>query len=68
MVSERIATSPIQHDDIYEKGQLFYEQLRYIVAADAMRKILARITLAAAEATWMRTHSARSRKKSRTRT
>ena len=40
MVSERYRDFATYNTMIYEKGQLFYEQLRYIVGDDAMRKIL----------------------------
>jgi len=40
MVSERYRDFVTYNTMIYEKGQLFFEQLRYIVGDDAMRKIL----------------------------
>src|SRR3989475_8720264 len=40
MVSERYRDFATYNTMIYEKGQLFYEQLRYIVGDDVMRKIL----------------------------
>src|SRR5438045_9129525 len=40
MVSERYRDFATYNTMIYEKGQLFYEQLRYIVGDDAMRQIL----------------------------
>src|SRR6266404_4678868 len=40
MVSERYHDFTTYNTMIYEKGQLFYEQLRYIVGDDVMRKIL----------------------------
>jgi hypothetical protein len=40
LVSERYRDFATYNTMIYEKGQLFYEQLRYIVGDDAMRQIL----------------------------
>ncbi len=40
MVSERYRDFQTYNTMIYEKGQLFYEQLRYIVGDDVMRRIL----------------------------
>ena len=40
MVSERYRDFATYNTMIYEKGQLFFEQLRYIVGDDAMRRIL----------------------------
>ncbi|HEV8382317.1 MAG TPA: M1 family metallopeptidase [Gemmatimonadales bacterium] len=40
MVSERYRDFNTYNTMIYEKGQLFYEQLRYIVGDDVMRTIL----------------------------
>ena len=40
MVSERYRDFATYNTMIYEKGQLFYEQLRYIVGDDVMRQIL----------------------------
>jgi len=40
MVSERYRDFQTYNTMIYEKGQLFYEQLRYIVGDEAMRRIL----------------------------
>src|SRR3989441_3486163 len=40
MISERYRDFPTYNTMIYEKGQLFYEQLRYIVGDDVMRQIL----------------------------
>ena len=40
MVSERYRDFLTYNTMIYTKGQLFYEQLRYIVGDDVMRKIL----------------------------
>ena len=40
MVSERYRDFDTYNTMIYEKGQLFYEQLRYIVGDDVMRQIL----------------------------
>ncbi len=40
MISERYRDFATYNTMIYEKGQLFYEQLRYIVGDDAMRRIL----------------------------
>ena len=40
MVSERYRDFATYNAMIYEKGQLFYEQLRYIVGDDVMRRIL----------------------------
>jgi hypothetical protein len=40
MVSENYRDFVTYNTMIYEKGQLFYEQLRYIVGDDVMRKIL----------------------------
>jgi Peptidase family M1 domain len=40
MVSERYRDFVTYNTMIYEKGQLFYEQLRYIVGDDVMRQIL----------------------------
>src|SRR5213595_1861017 len=40
MVSERYRDFATYNTMIYEEGQLFYEQLRYVVGDDVMRKIL----------------------------
>src|SRR5204862_75045 len=40
MVSERYRDFPTYNSMIYSKAQLFYEQLRYVVGDDAMRRIL----------------------------
>ncbi len=40
MVSERYRDFPTYNAMIYSKAQLFYEQLRYVVGDDAMRRIL----------------------------
>ena len=40
MVSERYRDFATYNTMIYEKGQLFYEQLRYVVGDDVMRQIL----------------------------
>src|SRR3981081_1613155 len=40
MISERYRDFFTYNTMIYEKGQLFYEQLRYIVGDDVMRQIL----------------------------
>jgi len=40
MVSERYRDFATYNTMIYEKGQLFYEQLRYVVGDDVMREIL----------------------------
>src|SRR5258706_2815998 len=40
MISERYRDFATYSTMIYEKGQLFYEQLRYIVGDDVMRQIL----------------------------
>jgi len=40
MISERYRDFATYNTMIYEKGQLFYEQLRYIVGDDVMRQIL----------------------------
>ena len=40
MVSERYRDFETYNTMIYEKGALFYEQLRYVVGDDAMREIL----------------------------
>ena len=40
MVSERYRDFGTYNTMIYEKGQLFYEQLRYVVGDDVMRRIL----------------------------
>jgi len=40
MISERYRDFATYNTMIYEKGQLFYEQLRYVVGDDVMRQIL----------------------------
>ena len=40
MVSERYADFIIYNEMIYNKAQLFFEELRYVVGDDAMRRIL----------------------------
>ncbi len=40
MVSERYRDFPTYNAMVYDKAQLFYEQLRYVVGDDAMRRIL----------------------------
>jgi hypothetical protein len=40
MVSERYRDFFLYNEMIYDKAQLFYEQLRYVVGDDAMRRIL----------------------------
>ncbi|HLQ22876.1 MAG TPA: M1 family metallopeptidase, partial [Gemmatimonadales bacterium] len=40
MVSERYRDFPTYNAMIYTKGQLFYEQLRYVVGDDVLRRIL----------------------------
>jgi len=40
MISDRYSDFVIYNTMIYEKGQLFYEQLRYLVGDDVMRQIL----------------------------
>src|SRR5438046_2396020 len=40
MVSERYRDFLIYNEMVYSKAQLFYEQLRYVVGDDAMRRIL----------------------------
>src|SRR5206468_2271936 len=40
MISERYRDFTTYNTMIYDKGQLFYEQLRYVVGDDAMREIL----------------------------
>ncbi len=40
MISERYRDFATYNTMIYDKGQLFYEQLRYIVGDDVMRRIL----------------------------
>src|SRR2546430_3787366 len=40
MVSERYRDFPTYNAMVYDKAQLFYEQLRYVVGDDTMRRIL----------------------------
>src|SRR5262245_39943525 len=40
MVSESFRDFPLYNEMIYNKGQLFYEQLRYVVGDETMRRIL----------------------------
>ena len=66
MVSERYRDFDTYNDMAYEKGALFFRQLRYIVGDDVMRKILHTYYQRCASSTWMKQHSARWLKTSRT--